>query len=374
MSSLFALWSVTGVLFEVPSGLLADALPRRLLLAVAPLFTASGFALWILAPGYAAFAAGFVLWSAGLALVSGTLQALVYDELAAVGATAAYPRLIGRSRALGSIAAVAATALAGPVQAAGGSAAVGAASVLAVLAAAPVALLFPRAPRADGSRPRRQRRRGRQAVRTALRGALARCAAIAAAARSSLGTALRDVRGTPAVRRPLLAMALLLGLSSFDEYIPLLAESAAGGLPGGGSAALVPLLVLPATALAAAGEWWAHRGRRWTAPALAAAAVLLAAGALAGHPAGMLAVGAAFGVLAWASVGAETRLQEAADGRARATVLSVGGSAAEGVALAVFGGYALGSAVAGPAVLFAAAAPLLLVAAAAAVPRTSAAP
>ncbi|MFC7744689.1 hypothetical protein ACFQXA_32735 [Nocardiopsis composta] len=127
----------------MPTGVLADTLPRRALLTAAPLFSAAGFALWTLVPAYPAFAAGFVLWAAGLALVSGTLQALVYDELAAIGATGSYARLIGRSRALGTAGIALSTALAAPVMAAGGYLAVGAGSVLAMLAAVPVALSFP---------------------------------------------------------------------------------------------------------------------------------------------------------------------------------------------------------------------------------------
>ena len=57
ISSLFALWSVTGILLEVPSGAWADAVSRRLLLWLGPLLTAAGFALWVLVPSYWAFAA-----------------------------------------------------------------------------------------------------------------------------------------------------------------------------------------------------------------------------------------------------------------------------------------------------------------------------
>lgn len=48
------------------------------------------------------FAAGFVLWGAGSALASGTWEALVYDELVAVGATSEYARLVGRAEVAGA--------------------------------------------------------------------------------------------------------------------------------------------------------------------------------------------------------------------------------------------------------------------------------
>jgi MFS family permease len=62
VSSLFALWSITGILLEVPSGAWADAVSRRLLLWLGPLLTAAGFALWVIVPSYGVFALGFVLW------------------------------------------------------------------------------------------------------------------------------------------------------------------------------------------------------------------------------------------------------------------------------------------------------------------------
>ncbi|HZE31865.1 MAG TPA: MFS transporter, partial [Actinoallomurus sp.] len=101
ISSLFLLWSVTGFVVEVPSGLWADVFSRRLLLIVAPALTAAGYALWTFFPSYSFFALGFVLWGTGGSLRSGALQALVYDELERAGAAGAYARLIGRSQAAG---------------------------------------------------------------------------------------------------------------------------------------------------------------------------------------------------------------------------------------------------------------------------------
>jgi hypothetical protein len=77
ISTLFILWSGTGILLEVPSGVLADAVSRRLLLVVGPLCAAAGFGLWAAAPSYWAFAGGFVLWGAKGTFLSGALEALV---------------------------------------------------------------------------------------------------------------------------------------------------------------------------------------------------------------------------------------------------------------------------------------------------------
>ncbi|WP_039934831.1 MFS transporter, partial [Streptomyces viridochromogenes] len=124
ISSLFALWSITAVVLEVPSGAWADAVSRRRLLWIGPLLTSAGFALWVVVPSYGSFAVGFVLWGAGGALGSGALEALVYDELERLGAADRYARTMGRARAARLAGTVASIGLAGPVLARGGYAAV----------------------------------------------------------------------------------------------------------------------------------------------------------------------------------------------------------------------------------------------------------
>src|SRR5215213_5712314 len=143
ISALFVLWSATGIILEVPSGALADAVSRRALLVVAPLIGAAGYALWISVPSFWAFAVGFVLWGARGALVSGSLEALVYEELAARGAAGDFARVLGRSHTAAVMAVVLATALAAPAFDAGGYRLAGVASVAAGVLAAGAALLLP---------------------------------------------------------------------------------------------------------------------------------------------------------------------------------------------------------------------------------------
>ena len=90
ISSLFVIWSVSGLVLEVPSGAWADATSRRRLLVIGPLPTSAAFALWVGSPGYWVFAVGFLLWGLKGALTSGALEALVYDELQRLGATEQY--------------------------------------------------------------------------------------------------------------------------------------------------------------------------------------------------------------------------------------------------------------------------------------------
>ena len=83
VSSLFVIWSLTSFVFEVPSGAWADTIDRRLLLVVSAAIYAMAFSAWMLVPTYLGFATGFVLWGLSGAIMSGTFEALLYDELAA---------------------------------------------------------------------------------------------------------------------------------------------------------------------------------------------------------------------------------------------------------------------------------------------------
>jgi MFS family permease len=341
ISSLFALWSITGFVLEVPSGVWADAVSRRFLLALAPLLSGAGFALWVLAPSYEAFAAGFVLWGAQGALQSGALEALVYEELQRTGAEARYPRMMGRAAALGTIASGVATGLAAPGFAHGGFAAVGGASVVACLAAAAVGATLPehRARRRSGPRGDDGGAHDAADGRSAL-------AAIAAAG-------VRELRGSPALRGAvLLVPAVVVVWGSLDEFLPLLAVEA------GAAARDVPLLALLVYAGMAAGGVLADRasrlGGRGIGLTLAAAAALLAAGALSGVPAGFAAIALAFAGFQAVTIVADARLQAAIEGPARSTVTSLAGLLTEVATIATFALYGAGSAFASHAVLFAA--------------------
>ncbi|WP_108933802.1 MFS transporter [Streptomyces ardesiacus] len=312
-ASLFALWSLTAVLLEVPSGAWADAVSRRLLLIVGPLLTAAGFALWVLAPSYGAFALGFVLWGAGGALGSGAREALVYDELERAGAEGRYAHVTGRARAIGIAATMSAMGLAGPVFAWGGYDAVGAASVLACLAAAAVATRFPE-------------------HRTPTRGGGERRAA-------SLRAGLADARADRSVRGALLLVPAVTAVwGALDEYTPLLARDT------GVAVETVPWLLLVIWAGATAGSLLAGPAERLTgngfAAVLAGSAFALAAGGLAGTPAALVLVALAFGGFQLATVLADARLQRRIDDTGRATLTSVAGLGTELGNLTTYGVYA----------------------------------
>ncbi|MEU2286136.1 MFS transporter [Streptomyces sp. NPDC013178] len=313
ISSLFALWSITGVLLEVPSGAWADAVSRRLLLWLGPLLKAVGFALWVTVPSYGAFAVGFVLYGVAGALGSGALEALVYDELDRLGAADRYARVTGRARAAGLVAVMAAMGLAGPVFARGGYPAVGAASVLACLLAAAVATRFPE-----------------HRVRSTAEGE-----GWAATLRSGLAEARKDrsVRGAL-----LLVPAVAAVWGALDEYTPLLIRDT------GVADQTVPYLLLLVWALVTAGSLLAGTAERLgttgLAGLLAAGALALAVGAAARTPAGIALVGLAFGCFQLAEVLTAVRLQHRIDDTRRATLTSVASLGTELVTVAVYGVYA----------------------------------
>ncbi|MEW2384601.1 MFS transporter [Micromonospora sp. NPDC047707] len=380
ISTLFVIWSASGILLEVPSGALADALSRRLLLCLAPLVTAAGFAVWVLVPSYPAFAAGFLLWGAGGALASGALEALVFTELDHLGAAGRYARVIGRARTAETVGVLASIVLAAPVLAVGGYPAVGAASVLACLLAAAVATRLPEHHDPDhaGSGPPGDAARSGGSARSGVAGGSGGSRDSGGSdgfGRSgqsggtdcddddrgdlgwwgSLRAGLAEAHADRRVRAAVLLVAAVAAVwGALDEYTPLLARDTGVSEPA------VPLLLLLTWVgvavgglLAPAGE---RLGRRGYGGLLAGSAVALAVGALLGQPVGFVLVGAAFGGFQLATVLADARLQARITGPSRATVTSLAGMATDVTIIAVYATYGLLATAAGNGVAFAVAA------------------
>jgi hypothetical protein len=282
-----------------------------------------------------------VLWGVQGALLSGALEALVYEELDRLGAVARYPQVIGRASAAGTVASAVAIGLAAPVFAGGGYGAVGAASVVACLASAVVAATFPE------HRPVRDPHGG-----SGLR-------AYAAIIRAGVA----ELRSSPPLRGALVLVPAVTAIwGALDEYTPLLA------IDTGVSPGTVPLLILLVYVGVGAGGLLAARAGRLSRGAvaglLAVAATALAAGALSGVPAGFVLIAVAFCLFQTLQVVADVRLQDAMDGAARSTVTSIAGLLTELLVLAVLAAYAAGSVVAANAALFGAFAGVYLIIAA----------
>lgn len=310
ISGLFALWSVTGFLAEVPTGALADRWSRRGSLVLAGVLQVAAFALWTAFPVPASFAAGLVLWGIGGALMSGAAEALVYDGLTAVGARGSYLRVSGWMRAAELLIQLP-TALAATVLfALGGYALVGWVSVGCCLGAAALATRFPEPPRSDAAEPE-------GTVRTAL---------------------ARTVRD-PVLRIAVPAVGLIGGLDAVEEYFPVLAADRGVPVP------LVPLAVLTICLAGAAGAALAERiGRlpdRVLPCLLAVAAGCLGLAAVGRGPVPLAAVAAFYALYLGVLVVAEARLQDRIDGAQRATLTSVASLGMELSALLVFAAGAL---------------------------------
>lgn len=331
IASLFVLWSAASVLLEVPSGALADVVSRRALLLIGALLAAIGFGSWTFAPNYAGFAAGFLLWAAGGALHSGTLEALVHDELAAIGAESEYQRLSARASSASIAAMIVGTASAGPLFARGGYEAVGVLSVITAIATGLVALTFPKRPKATAaSGPTDTVASG--PTDTAATDTTSDEPGGGRAWFGMLRSGLAEVTGVRRVRRLVLLAALVPGFSALDEFYPLLAEST------GAATTVVPLLVAVTAIGQLVGSASAGRPARGRTVGVttAAGALTIIVGALSGSPWGLLLVAAGYGAWQHCAVVADARLQAAVRGPARATVTSVAGLGAELTAIALY--------------------------------------
>ncbi|WP_116449393.1 MFS transporter [Blastococcus litoris] len=311
ISMLFAVWSLTSFVAEVPAGVLADRWSRRGVVVLAGVLQAAGFAVWTAAPQTWAFAVGFVIWGLSGALVSGASEALVYDGLVAVGAGDGYVRVNGWMTSAELLVQIPTAFAAGALFAVGGYELVGWASVVACLAAAALALRFPEAPRTEDDDEEEPLRQG----------------------------VLESLR-SPSLRVLVLAVALIGGLDAIEEYFPVLAGD--WGVP----TTAVPVAVLVVALAGAAGAALGGRAGRLRGGTLLAllvvAAAFLAGAALWARPAALAAVAVFYALYLAVLVVAEARLQDGIASRHRATITSVAGLGIELASLLVFAAWALG--------------------------------
>ncbi len=326
ISTLFIIWSVTSFVFEVPSGAWADTIDRRFLLVLSAVIYAVGFSAWIVVPTYLGFATGFVLWGLSGAIMSGTFESLLYDELVERGAEDQYARVIGWSHSGAMTANLVASVAAAPLLHLGGYALVGWTSVVIAVIQGFLAATLPVSARARGLADRHIS--PVEATET-----------MAVRYVAMLCVGVREASTAVDVRRVVVLSALLVGMTAYDEYFPLVARD------HGVDTATVPYLIGLVVVGQAVGTAAAGRTARMSSRAMALAVVsggaLISWGALVDPFMGFAAIAVGYGLLNNTMIVSEARLQEVITGPARATVTSVHGLATEVVALAVYAAFAL---------------------------------
>jgi MFS family permease len=317
LSIVFVMWAIAVVVLEVPSGMLADRVDRRRLVAASLALRAAGVVAWLLWPSLTGLLVGGGLYAIHEAAASGAWEALVHDQLEAVDEESDYSVVMARIGQFSNIGIASAALIATPLLALGMSLeSLGWATVALHLVTIGLLLSLPDVRWVvERSRQRAEDDEEDASLRAVL-------------------TSLH--RGVVAI--PVAAGVAIGGVAIIDEYVPLLARER--GLDD----AIVPLVVASVwVGLLAGGEIAA----RWPSIASFRLAVLTAIGGLATlvalltNPAWtlpLIAVGYAAIEATW--VVADARLQAQVSAHVRATVTSVrefGVGLVAGIALAIIG-------------------------------------
>lgn len=304
---ILASWAAVCVVLEVPSGVLADRMSRRWLMAIAQFVRCLGFAVWLAFPNFWGFLVGLMLWGLKSATLSGAFEAALFDELKALKRESEYVRVFGRTQSARFAGLLAAALVAAPLATLGYPALI-AASVVSGIAAGASALLLPKAPRAMSSGSWNTLRH--------------------------LGRGFREATSLPGVPRLLLFIALTQAVvSALADYWQIFGQQV--GLPK-------PAIALFVAALAASGvlaALVAHRLRNLPPLALhlmiALAGVCVAAAALVWRP-WSVALPVVYVALFWlVDVNADARFQHRLRPETRATVASFKGFVMQGGTVAL---------------------------------------
>ena len=317
ISAAFLIWALIVLVFEIPSGALADRVDRRRLLATAFSVRAVALSVWLVWPTVTGLLVGATLWALHDALASGTWEAMIHDELTAIGDERSYPTVMARTSQFSNLGVAAGTLLGAVLLSERVGIVVGLATLgwLTVAAHAGSISLVSAMPDVrwvtDTGEP------------TSFRVYL-----------GTLRDGVTEARRTPVIGKLVVLGALLEGLFLFDEYVPLLSRAR------GGSDGAAPVIVLVVwVALLIGGEVAARRPD--VRGAAVGSALILGTGvtatALLTDPVWTLAlVAIGYGIHEVAWIPTDARLQERASPRVRATVTSVRGFGSGVVGMAFF--------------------------------------
>ncbi len=99
ISLLIALWTLSRIVFEIPTGILADKWNRKYMLVLSGIVYFGCYFIWLFSFSFWGFLVGYLFRSLGSALASGTTQAYVYDFLDKEGKKDEFEKIWGRGRA-----------------------------------------------------------------------------------------------------------------------------------------------------------------------------------------------------------------------------------------------------------------------------------
>lgn len=305
VSTVFVLWAAVAIVLELPSGALADRLDRRRLLAGAFVLRAAGIALWLLWPTYAGVIIGAVLWAVHEALASGAWEAMIHDELEAIGEENSYTTVMARVGQFSNLG-IATAAVIAYVSLEVGASIESLGWVTVTIHGFAIALVL-----------------GLPDVRWVAHGDREQTPWSYRAWWRTLQDGIGQARAEPAIRRLVIVGALLSGLFIVDEYVPLLARVR------GGDDSTAPILVtIVWVGLLVGGELAARRprlGGRTLGTLLIVGSIAMGVGVAGDSVWALALVGVGYVALEATWVVSDARLQERAPRETRATVTSVRG-------------------------------------------------
>jgi len=354
ISTVFLVWAIFALILEVPSGALADRMDRRYLLASAFAIRASGILVWLLWPTFTGVIIGACLWAAHDAAASGSWEAMIHDQLTAVGRAHDYQPVMARIGQFSHVGVATGTLLGAALLRVDVSlVTLGWLTVAAHVGSVSGVLLLPDAGWVSAE-PEPAAPGGADGSIGAgpLAGPVLHDVAAGGTATDSgslhswWGTLRRgvdDVRRSPVILHLVLVGALVEGLFVLDDYLPLLARAR------GGDDAAAPIIVFVVwVGLLVGGEVAARRpglGSRTLGLAMIGGVAITTIAFVTTSVWTLVLIAVGYAVLETVRITADARLQERTPASTRATVTSVrgfGGAAVSMLAFIVIGAMADG--------------------------------
>lgn len=360
ISTAFLVWAAFALVFEIPSGALADRVDRRYLLASAFGIRMAGISIWLLWPTFTGLLVGSACWAAHDAAASGSWEAMIHDQLTAVGHARNYQPVMARISQFSHLGVAAGTLLGAlllridvGIETLGWlTVAAHAGSISGVLTLADADWVVDvddsdgpaRQPGADGHLDRSEPPEpsiGAGPVAGAILDDIARGAPTSAADAGSirawwatLRQGVSDARHTTLIAKLIVVGAMLEGLFILDEYVPLLARAR------GGADAAAPVIVLVVwIGLLAGGELAARRpamSSRSLGLLLVGGTAVTTVAFITGSVWTLMLIAVGYGALETVWIAADARMQARTPAATRATVTSVRGFGGAGISMVAF--------------------------------------